>query len=789
MQSLENKKNEKLYLSLENFTQESQLILKFLVCTLCNKVFFQPVSLSCGHCFCKNCFYFFNSNLKKPKNSENPNNTEESQNVNIHQNEQNINNKENLDKSDKLNKIDHIYFDYDLKSSKNTNSSENIQTDNISKKQKFICPIHLLEVIENNINPCVVIEDIISKSYLRCRNFNLECDWLGQYSDLQNHLENECKKEYHRCKNIGCNKDLLFPELKDHQEKECSYRSSICNYCKENFIFNEINLHLEICEEYQVECFQECGTKIPRKLLNNHIINECGKTFINCPFSIGKICLQNFKRSDLAEHLKYNLEFHNKGLVSLISNFIENNEKKLYEQVDKNAEHISNLNNLLEEFKKEKNEVSNYKNVDSLSTLKSEIDLIRNSLNEKLISKLENIEFERFRENEKENQLNFKNDLLKTEKEFNNIITNELNSLKNSFEILDCKVSNFKITVDSLKRKYFKPYIRLNKSKFKKNSTCIINNSKMSNLIHKERNEEDKTDNINHKIREKNKTEISNISDNQNQLNLNDKKSHENKKKLNYDVFIKVENEENQILKNEDNSKDNLFSTKYNYSNIELNKNNFIFENFIEDQNNKNDQSRYLNEKDSQFFIDIPLTNTNNNTYDNSKLKDFLLGNKRKNADNENNYDCENKNNSNIDTQDKSFEKQLCPSAKKIDINSERKIQRNSKNRNNSLSELYSFSSDTDLLKSDLEEGEISEKKLNSSLTEKNQNINKESNAEILLKTKSDISNKDFQLNFFNKNEINKNTNNHIEKESDNNESSSNRIYQVAGNSFLYFNF
>ena len=132
--------------------------------------------------------------------------------------------------------------------------------------------------------PVRLVEDIIDKQLIFCKNKQIGCEFLGDVKSYREHILKECLKEKINCTLEGC-KCIIYREfIKEHLET-CEYRTIKCIYCKNEMKFNTINEHNSVCPKIEVECPLQCGLKILREDIENHINSICPKQKASCPFS------------------------------------------------------------------------------------------------------------------------------------------------------------------------------------------------------------------------------------------------------------------------------------------------------------------------------------------------------------------------------------------------------------------------------------------------------------------------------------------------------------------------
>lgn len=173
------------------------------------------------------------------------------------------------------------------------------------------------------------------------------CDWNGTFNILMNHIV-QCSLIPVTCPN-GCidsntNKKLILhrPDLESHLSNVCPIRKIICDYCDSSIQYNELNSHIELCDEFPITCPKRCYDdelqlrRIKRKLINFHLTKECPNKGVECPFAVHgckveltRDNLQHHMDNTLLEHLKYlNIAVNDKDAqINLLSKKLDNYEK------------------------------------------------------------------------------------------------------------------------------------------------------------------------------------------------------------------------------------------------------------------------------------------------------------------------------------------------------------------------------------------------------------------------------------------------------------------------------
>ena len=121
------------------------------------------------------------------------------------------------------------------------------------------------------------------------------CTWLGPLNKLKAHL-NVCQKDAVECLN-QCGAKIARMMMEDHMLYTCSKRLVDCSYCKKDFTGATIEEHSAICGFEPIHCENKCGQKIQRNRIRAHMVNTCSKRMIDCAY-----CAKSFTADTLQVH-------------------------------------------------------------------------------------------------------------------------------------------------------------------------------------------------------------------------------------------------------------------------------------------------------------------------------------------------------------------------------------------------------------------------------------------------------------------------------------------------------
>ena len=137
---------------------------------------------------------------------------------------------------------------------------------------------------------------------VKCANVERGCEWRGTVGTQEEHLAT-CKFALVPCPN-KCEGNSIFcfmrKNLDQHLEEACPNRPDACKHCGENGTYAVIQAHDEVCPKKEIPC-PNCDELKPRKVMEDHIDNECLLTEVPCKFArIG--CERILMRKDMAVH-------------------------------------------------------------------------------------------------------------------------------------------------------------------------------------------------------------------------------------------------------------------------------------------------------------------------------------------------------------------------------------------------------------------------------------------------------------------------------------------------------
>ena len=187
------------------------------------------------------------------------------------------------------------------------------------KKQKTTCPHCREENFNHILNKALKRE--INDLEIQCTKQVLGCQWVGELSSLQTHLDSDtgCGYVEVQCSN-KCGAKMKRKELKAHLERQCPLRKIHCQYCHYEDTYQTITSeHYDECPHYPLPCPNKCGTTgICRADMDNHR-SRCELEPVECPFCEAG-CKVNVVRKEFDSHMSRNQQNH---LLVLLGAFQE----------------------------------------------------------------------------------------------------------------------------------------------------------------------------------------------------------------------------------------------------------------------------------------------------------------------------------------------------------------------------------------------------------------------------------------------------------------------------------
>ena len=145
-----------------------------------------------------------------------------------------------------------------------------------------------------------------------CGEKEVGCDWVGSLGDLDSHVSvanGDCQFVSVNCSN-NCGETLQRKLLATHLANDCLKRPYSCKYCQLKSTYEEIrDKHTPVCTKYPVPCPNKCQTdSLERGQLQQHI-RECSLQEIDCELKeLG--CNVKIPRKDISKHMEESTQRH-----------------------------------------------------------------------------------------------------------------------------------------------------------------------------------------------------------------------------------------------------------------------------------------------------------------------------------------------------------------------------------------------------------------------------------------------------------------------------------------------
>ena len=165
---------------------------------------------------------------------------------------------------------------------------------------------------------------------VNCPNRSEGCEWEGQLSDLDRHLNLEptTEKQLKGClfSTIKCRFCFKLFErrfINTHQSNECPKRPYECTYCEYSATFEEVTQqHSNECPSAPVTCPNNCELVVFRSDLEHHRNHVCPKEIEQCEFrAVG--CQVELPRRDMSEHKRQSVAEHCVALSTTLQKAME----------------------------------------------------------------------------------------------------------------------------------------------------------------------------------------------------------------------------------------------------------------------------------------------------------------------------------------------------------------------------------------------------------------------------------------------------------------------------------
>lgn len=175
---------------------------------------------------------------------------------------------------------------------------------------------------------------------IKCRESKRGCNWTGQPGNVNAHLSDECDYVDVDCPN-NCGTKLRRRRLEEHRTQVCPKRRFTCEHCGHKNKYEWIvSKHITRCPKYPLPCPNYCtAASFERALLDEHI-KDCPLQQVECEYqSFG--CTTTILRKDLTKHMEENIQQH---MLMMTKELKSTKEKlgKAEEKLRKTEEKLAN---------------------------------------------------------------------------------------------------------------------------------------------------------------------------------------------------------------------------------------------------------------------------------------------------------------------------------------------------------------------------------------------------------------------------------------------------------------
>ena len=147
-----------------------------------------------------------------------------------------------------------------------------------------------------------------------CPNYHFECNWIGGFGRVTQHLHGDCEFEGKKCPHPRCKEVVPKKLLKIHTSSLCLWRREVCPCCRNQTFWpftlsltyhGIITDHHSKCRSWPARCPNSCDPylTLTRSTGDTHVAKECPETLVGCKFAeVG--CQVRRKRKDMPGHMK-----------------------------------------------------------------------------------------------------------------------------------------------------------------------------------------------------------------------------------------------------------------------------------------------------------------------------------------------------------------------------------------------------------------------------------------------------------------------------------------------------
>ena len=195
-------------------------------------------------------------------------------------------------------------------------------------KKKNTCPLTNNEYPQNPAFPDnFAIKDFLNDMKVKCINHDKYCDWEGLLESLDGHLKKDCGLEIISCTNEKCEKKIMRKYLNEHLMNECLYTEIEC-------LFKSKGCDVKLQRYLSIQHLGEVHHQILKEILENYDKNV-GQLAKSTPkINEQQLEIDNLHKTHICKEDYYKIVEENdylKGLNSKLKEEISDLEYKVKE--------------------------------------------------------------------------------------------------------------------------------------------------------------------------------------------------------------------------------------------------------------------------------------------------------------------------------------------------------------------------------------------------------------------------------------------------------------------------
>lgn len=309
----------------------------------------------------------------------------------------------------------------------------------------FVCPTCQKQIDKNTVTPARMINKIILSVQVKCEYLNKGCEWIGDLSNMEDHLQQRCAFQLVCCTFEHCEERVERYKLTNHQEK-CPYKLEKCQYCNSLFLRLQIQDHYNTCGKFPVKCPNDCSNNLMERELVEHHRSICEEEIVSCEFSsfgCSALCC----RKNILKHCQDYCHLHLSSTMKKITALEEELEimRSMQQEFDTMSREFKSMQAMKEEFETMKILKKGYEDVKAQET---------NWYSEKLLAMIKVI----LTDKKPELALGYKEVLEDFDSTFG-LVFEGLSNLKSKLDEIDTGIVLEKLLSDSISLKKKEVYI------------------------------------------------------------------------------------------------------------------------------------------------------------------------------------------------------------------------------------------------------------------------------------------------------------------------------------------